>query len=76
VKLIAAGLVSLGAMFATYAYVFERGTKIYERSKLGVLEEVVLISVIGLVVYLLCARILRVHEVGQALALVRKKITR
>jgi putative peptidoglycan lipid II flippase len=76
VKLIAAGLVSLGAMFATYAYVFERGTQIYERSKFGVLEEVVLISIIGLVVYLLCARILRVHEVGQALALVRRKIKR
>ena len=75
-KLIAAGLVSLGAMFATYAFVFERGVKIYERSKLGVLEEVVLISLIGLAVYLLCAWILRVHEVGQAVALVRRKIRR
>ncbi len=76
VKLIAAGLVSLGAMFATYAYVLERGVKIYERSKLGVLEEVVLISLIGLAVYLLCAWILRVHEVGQAVALVRRKFRR
>ncbi len=76
VKLIAAGLVSLGAMFATYAWVLERGVKIYERSKLGVLEEVVLISVIGLAVYFLCAWILRVHEVGQAVALVRRKIGR
>ncbi|MEY4137217.1 MAG: murein biosynthesis integral rane protein MurJ [Actinomycetota bacterium] len=76
IKLVAAGLVSLGAMFATYAYVFERGTKIYERSKLGVLEEVVLVSLIGLAVYLVCAWILRVHEVGQAVALVRRKIAR
>lgn len=76
VKLIVAGLVSLGAMFATYVFVFERGTKIYERSKLGVLEEVVLISLIGLAVYLLCAWILRVHEVGQAVELVRRKIRR
>ena len=75
-KLIVAGLVSLGAMFATYAFVFERGIKIYERSKLGVLEEVVLISLIGLAVYLLCAWILRVHEVGQAVQLVRRKIRR
>ena len=50
--------------------------KIYERSKLGVLEEVVLISVIGLAVYLLCAWVLRVHEVGQAVALVRRKLGR
>jgi hypothetical protein len=63
-------------MFATYAFVFERGIKIYERSKLGVLEEVVLISLIGLAVYLLCAWILRVHEVGQAVQLVRRKIRR
>jgi len=76
IKLIVAGLVSLGAMFATYAYVLERGVKIYERSKLGVLEEVVLISVIGLAVYLLCAWVLRVHEVGQAVALVRRKLGR
>lgn len=76
VKLIAAGLVSLGAMFATYAYVLERGVKIYERSKVGVLEEVVLISLIGVAVYLLCAWILRVHEVGQAVALVRRKFRR
>ena len=76
VKLIVAGLISLGAMFAVYAFVFERGIKIYERSKLGVLEEVVLTSVIGLTVYLLCAWILRVHEVGQAVALVRRKISR
>ena len=76
VKLIVAGLVSLGAMFATYAFVFERGIKIYERSKLGVLEEVVLISLIGLAVYLLCAWILRVHEVGQAVQRVRRKIRR
>jgi len=76
IKLIAAGLISLGAMFATYAFVFDRGTKIYERSKLGVLEEVVLISVLGLAVYLVCAWILRVHEVGQAAALIRRKIRR
>ena len=76
VKLIVAGLVSLGAMFATFAFVFERGARIYERSKLGVLEEVVLISLIGLAVYLLCAWILRVHEVGQAIALVRRRIKR
>lgn len=76
VKLIAAGLVSLGAMFATYAFIFEQGTKIYERSKLGVLEEVVVISLIGLAVYLLSAWILRVHEVGQAIALVRRRIKR
>ena len=76
IKLIAAGLISLAAMFATYAFVFERGTKIYERSKLGVLEEVVLISVLGLAVYLVCAWILRVHEVGQAAALIRRKIRR
>ncbi len=76
VKLIVAGLVSLGAMFATYAYILERGVKIYERSKLGVLEEVVIVSALGLVVYLLCAWILRVHEVGQAIALVRRKIKR
>jgi len=76
IKLVCAGLVSLGAMFATYMFVFERGTKIYERSKLGVLEEVVLISLIGLAVYLLCAWILRVSEVGQAVSLVRQKIRR
>ncbi|MGI9135784.1 MAG: murein biosynthesis integral membrane protein MurJ [Candidatus Nanopelagicales bacterium] len=76
VKIIAAGLISLGVMFATFAFVFERGTRIYERSKLGVLEEVVLISLIGLAVYLLCAWALRVHEVGQAIALVRRKIRR
>jgi putative peptidoglycan lipid II flippase len=75
-KLIVAGLVSLGAMFATFAFVFERGVRIYERSKLGVLEEVVLISLIGLAVYLLSAWILRVHEVGQAIALVRRRIKR
>ena len=75
-KLVVAGLVSLGAMFATFAFVFERGARIYERSKLGVLEEVVLISLIGLAVYLLCAWILRVHEVGQAIALVRRRIKR
>ena len=76
IKLVCAGLVSLGAMFATYMFVFERGTKIYERSKLGVLEEVVLISLIGLAIYLLCAWILRVSEVGQAVSLVRQKIRR
>lgn len=76
IKLVSAGLVSLGAMFATYAFIFERGTKIYERSKLGVLEEVVLISLLGLAVYLLCAWILRVSEVGQAVSLVRRKIRR
>jgi putative peptidoglycan lipid II flippase len=76
IKLIAAGLVSLGAMFATYAYVFEQGMKIYERSKMGVLGEVVLISVLGMAVYLLFAWLFRVHEVGQAIALVRRKITR
>lgn len=75
-KLIVAGLVSLAAMFATFAFVFERGMKIYERSKLGVLEEVVLISLIGLAVYLVCAWVLRVHEVGQAIALVRRRIKR
>ena len=76
IKLISAGLVSLGAMFAAFAFVFERGTKIYEQSKLGVLQEVVLISLLGLAVYLLCAWILRVPEVGQALSLVRRKIRR
>jgi putative peptidoglycan lipid II flippase len=76
IKLIGAGLVSLGAMFAAFAFVFERGTKIYEQSKLGVLQEVVLISLLGLAVYLLCAWILRVPEVGQALSLVRRKIRR
>jgi putative peptidoglycan lipid II flippase len=76
IKLIGAGLVSLGAMFAAFAFVFERGTKIYEQSKLGVLQEVVLISLLGLAVYLLCAWILRVSEVGQALSLVRRKIRR
>jgi putative peptidoglycan lipid II flippase len=76
VKLISAGLVSLGAMFATFAFVFERGTKIYEQTKLGVLQEVVLISLLGLAVYLLCAWILRVPEVGQAMSLVRQKIRR
>lgn len=76
VKLIVSGLISLGAMFAAYAFVFERGVKIYERSKIGVLEEVVLTSLIGLAVYLLCAWILRVHEVGQAVALVRRKLGR
>ena len=76
VKLIIAGLISLGAMFAMYSFVLERGVRIYERSKLGVLEEVVLISAIGLAVYLLCAWVLRVHEVGQAIALVRRKIGR
>ena len=76
IKLISAGLVSLGAMFAAFAFVFERGTKIYEQSKLGVLQEVVLISLLGLAVYLLCAWILRVPEVGQAMSLVRRKIRR
>ena len=76
IKLISAGLVSLGAMFAAFAFVFERGTKIYEQSKLGVLQEVVLISLLGLAVYLLCAWILRVPEVGQALSLVRRKSRR
>jgi putative peptidoglycan lipid II flippase len=76
IKLIGAGLVSLGAMFAAFAFVFERGTKIYEQSKLGVLQEVVLISLLGLAVYLLCAWILRVPEVGQALSLVHRKIRR
>jgi putative peptidoglycan lipid II flippase len=76
IKLIGAGLVSLGAMFAAFAFVFERGTKLYEQSKLGVLQEVVLISLLGLAVYLLCAWILRVPEVGQALSLVRRKIRR
>jgi putative peptidoglycan lipid II flippase len=76
IKLISAGLVSLGAMFAVFAFVFERGTKIYEQSKLGVLQEVVLISLLGLAVYLLCAWILRVPEVGQAVSLVRQKIRR
>ena len=76
IKLISAGLVSLGAMFSVFAFVFERGTKIYEQSKLGVLQEVVLISLLGLAVYLLCAWILRVPEVGQAVALVRQKIRR
>jgi putative peptidoglycan lipid II flippase len=76
IKLIGAGLVSLGAMFAAFAFVFERGTKIYEQSKLGVLQEVVLISLLGLAVYLLCAWILRVPEVGQAMSLVRRKIRR
>ena len=76
VKLIVSGLISLGAMFAAYAFVFERGVKIYERSKIGVLEEVVLTSLIGFAVYLLCAWILRVHEVGQAVALVRRKLGR
>lgn len=76
IKLVSAGLVSLGAMFAAFAFVFERGTKIYEQSKFGVLQEVVLISLLGLAVYLLCAWILRVPEVGQALSLVRRKIRR
>ena len=76
IKLISAGLVSLGAMFAAFAFVFERGTKIYEQSKLGVLQEVVLISLLGLAVYLLCAWILLVPEVGQAMSLVRRKIRR
>lgn len=76
IKLISAGLVSLGAMFAAFAFVFERGTTIYEQSKLGVLQEVVLISLLGLAVYLLCAWILRVPEVGQAMSLVRQKIRR
>lgn len=75
-RLVVAGGASIGVMIVVYAFVVRHLSDPVGGSKLGVLGDVIITSFIGVIVYLLVAWALRVHEIGAAFALIRRKVRR
>ncbi len=76
IKLVAAGLLSLAGMLAVYAAVRAHIGDIAGARKIAIAEDVIVVSATGVAIYLTAAWVLRIREVGMAMAMVRGRLRR
>ena len=76
VRIVVAGFLTFGIAFGTQALLVTYVTGGGPGNRLAVLVNVVVVSVVGLAVYLLAAWSFRISEIGDALRVVRRRARR
>jgi putative peptidoglycan lipid II flippase len=73
-RILVAGGASVGVMFIAYALVVAHVTGTVAQSKPGVLVNVVVVSIVGILVYVACAWALRIREVSEVIAVMSRRV--
>lgn len=73
-RMLLAGGASVGVMLIAYALVVAHITGTVAQSKPGVLVNIVIVSVVGIIVYLVCAWALRIREVSEVITVMLRRV--
>ncbi len=75
-RMLVAGVVTLAVAFGAQAVLVTFITGSGPTNRLGVLLNVIVVSVVGGLAYLVMARLLRIEEIGQVVGLIRRRVRR